>query len=61
MPRYPISEEEKRLMEIVEPYGVYNKKGGFALSEDAPEIAKKSLERIREIGKEQDELEMSLW
>lgn len=57
MSRYLLTEEENKLLEMIDKY--CNSSG--ELAEDAPEEAKKALERLREIGKERDELEISLW
>ena len=57
--RYKLSEEEIELNNIIRPYlewqGVSSK-----LKSDAPEKVKKAYERLMEIAREQDKLEMEL-
>ena len=55
--RRPLTEEERRLMQIIHSY----KENIREINEDeAPEEVKESLKRLKEIGRENDKLELSL-
>lgn len=57
--RYQLPQEERKLIKLVAPYqeweGITPK-----LKPDAPEEVKKAYERLREIVRERDKLEMEL-
>ncbi len=54
---WPITEEQRKLSKIIEPYV----NGPGTIREDSPEDVKKAYKKLMEIGKKQDELMISLW